>query len=113
MLFWLLDETKNNACLNVHEAEVPEELLQKHGVSESHLIPLKQIICVICQHNTYTIPRIYTQSESALLTLFRSTRCATCSQGYGGLLKFASFKNVFWLLGRNSCSIIYFCSHCF
>lgn len=46
MLFWLLDETKNNACLNVHEAEVPEELLQKHGVSESHLIPLKQIICV-------------------------------------------------------------------
>lgn len=46
VLFWLLDETKNNACLNVHEAEVPEELLQKHGVSESHLIPLKQIICV-------------------------------------------------------------------
>lgn len=50
---------------------------------------------LICQHNTYTIPRIYTQSESALLTLSRSTRCAACSQGYGGLLKFASFKNVF------------------
>ena len=32
VLFWLLDETKNNVCLNVHEAEVPEELLQKHGV---------------------------------------------------------------------------------
>lgn len=34
VLFWLLDETKNNACLNVHEAEVPEELLQKHGSSD-------------------------------------------------------------------------------
>lgn len=29
------------------------------------------------------------------MTLSRSTRCAACSQGYGGLLKFASFKNVF------------------
>lgn len=35
VLFWLLDETRNNVCLNVHEADVPEELLQKHGVSLS------------------------------------------------------------------------------
>lgn len=67
MLFWLLDETKNNACLNVHEAEVPEELLQKHGVSESHLIPLKQIICVtlfdICQHNTFIYNSLYIYSK--------------------------------------------------
>ena len=30
VLFWLLDETGNDVSLNVHEAEVPEELLQTH-----------------------------------------------------------------------------------
>ena len=30
ILFWLLDETQANASLNVHEAEVPEDLLQTH-----------------------------------------------------------------------------------
>ncbi|XP_056017616.1 WD repeat-containing protein 90-like isoform X2 [Ostrea edulis] len=34
VLFWLLDETRNNVCLNVHEADVPEELLQKHGSND-------------------------------------------------------------------------------
>ena len=34
VLFWLLDETATNICLNVHEAEVPDELLKiKHVVS--------------------------------------------------------------------------------
>ena len=33
VLFWLLDETTTNICLNVHEAEVPDDLLRlKHGV---------------------------------------------------------------------------------
>ena len=33
VLFWLLDETATNICLNVHEAEVPDDLLRlKHGV---------------------------------------------------------------------------------
>lgn len=30
VLFWLLDETGDNVGLNVHEAEVPEDLLQTH-----------------------------------------------------------------------------------
>lgn len=30
VLFWLLDETTSDVCLNVHEADVPEELLQGH-----------------------------------------------------------------------------------
>ncbi|XP_069124737.1 WD repeat-containing protein 90-like isoform X4 [Argopecten irradians] len=30
VLFWLLDETTSEVCLNVHEAEVPEDLLQTH-----------------------------------------------------------------------------------
>jgi hypothetical protein len=30
VLFWLLDETTTDVCLNVHEAEVPDELLQGH-----------------------------------------------------------------------------------
>lgn len=30
VLFWLLDETTTDVCLNVHEAEVPEELLEGH-----------------------------------------------------------------------------------
>ncbi len=30
VLFWLLDETASNYSLNVHEAEVPEDLLQTH-----------------------------------------------------------------------------------
>ncbi|XP_041363253.1 WD repeat-containing protein 90-like isoform X2 [Gigantopelta aegis] len=30
LLFWLLDETSSDVCLNVHEADVPEELLQMH-----------------------------------------------------------------------------------
>ena len=30
VLFWLLDETGVTAALNVHEADVPEELLQTH-----------------------------------------------------------------------------------
>ena len=34
VLFWLLDETATNICLNVHEAEVPDDLLRlKHGVT--------------------------------------------------------------------------------
>lgn len=28
LLFWLLDETTNDICLNVHEAEIPDELVQ-------------------------------------------------------------------------------------
>ena len=33
VLFWLLDETTTNICLNVHDAEVPDDLLRlKHGV---------------------------------------------------------------------------------
>lgn len=30
ILFWLLDETHEEASLSVHEAEVPEELLARH-----------------------------------------------------------------------------------
>lgn len=32
VLFWLLDETGSNVALNVHEAQVPRELKQSHGV---------------------------------------------------------------------------------
>ena len=35
VLFWLLDETGHEVALNVHEAEVPEEVLQTH-----HLVSL-------------------------------------------------------------------------
>ena len=37
VLFWLLDETTTDVCLNVHEAEVPDELLQGHH-KVSHFI---------------------------------------------------------------------------
>ena len=30
LLFWLLDETQVNIALNVHQADVPDDLLQKH-----------------------------------------------------------------------------------
>ena len=30
VLFWLVDETGSDVRLNVHEAEVPEELLKTH-----------------------------------------------------------------------------------
>ena len=30
LLFWLLDETQVNVTLNVHQADVPDDLLQKH-----------------------------------------------------------------------------------
>lgn len=32
VLFWLLDETTAEVCLNLHQTDVPEELLQKHHV---------------------------------------------------------------------------------
>ena len=35
VLFWLLDETGSSVNLNVHEAEVPEDLLQTHHMVSS------------------------------------------------------------------------------
>lgn len=32
VLFWMLDETGDGASLNVHEAAVPEDLLQPHSM---------------------------------------------------------------------------------
>lgn len=32
VLFWLLDETTSNICLNVHEADVPDDLLYEKSV---------------------------------------------------------------------------------
>ncbi|KAK3091415.1 hypothetical protein FSP39_019740, partial [Pinctada imbricata] len=37
VLFWLLDETTTDVCLNVHEAEVPQELLQSQIMGNSHV----------------------------------------------------------------------------
>jgi hypothetical protein len=36
LLFWLLDETGTDVALNVHEADVPEELLQTHHLVSAY-----------------------------------------------------------------------------
>lgn len=46
VLFWLLDETSSEVCLNVHEAEVPEELLQTH-----HMVITTVYIYPNCQNS--------------------------------------------------------------
>ena len=40
VLFWLLDETGGKFALNVHEATVPDELLQLHHVVSSNIMKI-------------------------------------------------------------------------
>ncbi|KAK2180206.1 hypothetical protein NP493_453g01010 [Ridgeia piscesae] len=47
LLFWLLDETQINVTLNVHQADVPDDLLQKHHMTGGDDVSLYMSVVVI------------------------------------------------------------------